>query len=503
MIKQRKAKRSERGIFIQDKELLNTVFQPGTHFKYIIDINQKKVIILPSDKGNTVSKRRYQEKQKPVIDIRKKEALSAFQGCEYLQVSIFKDEITVEGFEKEESCVDIQNISKESKEAKKVVSIEQILQVRKKVEFVCSKKQLQQVSNGIAQQINIFDFIDDTTVQNASVFSLEAFKQLDIPLQIVSLFSGSGVFDLGFKNEGFDIIFAIEKDEDAVKTYRHNLGEHVVCHDITTYPKKDIPNVPIIIGGPPCQGFSNSNRKTNYLDNPNNKYIKNFIDIVKSNHGCQVFVLENVPQILTAGDGAFKNEILEELSEFDISYGVLNSAHFENAQIRHRAIFIGSRIGKIELPVSQIKENLFKTVRQAFHGLHDNVPNQNDYSKPKEITLERMKHVPEGGNIFDIPEKIRPKGKHSNMYKRLSWDEPSVTIPNPRKAVITHPSKNRILTIRECARLLGLPDSFTFKGTLAKMQQQVANAVPVELGKAIARKVKQAIYSFRNKHALI
>ncbi|MGR9635297.1 hypothetical protein ACU82A_30405 [Bacillus cereus] len=80
MIKQRKAKRSERGIFLQDKELLNTVFQPGTHFKYIIDINQKKVIILPSDKGNTVSKRRYQEKQKPVIDIRKKGSFISFSG---------------------------------------------------------------------------------------------------------------------------------------------------------------------------------------------------------------------------------------------------------------------------------------------------------------------------------------------------------------------------------------------------------------------------------------
>ncbi|WP_255255215.1 DNA cytosine methyltransferase [Bacillus pseudomycoides] len=114
-----------------------------------------------------------------------------------------------------------------------------------------------------------------------------------------------------------------------------------------------------------------------------------------------------------------------------------------------------------------------------------------------------MNYVPEGGNIFDIPEEIRPKGKHSNMYKRLSWDEPAITIPNPRKVVITHPSKNRILTIRECARLLGLPDSFTFKGKLANMQQQVANAVPIQLGKSIAKNIKEAITAFKHKVALV
>ncbi|EOP32287.1 DNA cytosine methyltransferase [Bacillus cereus] len=503
MIKQRKAKRSQRGIFIQDKELLNTVFQPGTHFKYVIDVKQKKVVILPSDKGNTVSKRKYEEKQKPVIDIRKKEVLSAFQDCEYLQVSIYKDEIRVEGFEQEEQYSCSQKKNKEVKTLNKVVSIEQILKVRKKIDIVCSKKQLQEVSNGIPGQIDIFDFIDDIAVQNASVFSLESFKQLDIPLQIVSLFSGSGVFDFGFQNEGFDIVFAIEKDEDAVKTYRQNLGGHITCHDITTYPKENIPNAPIIIGGPPCQGFSNANRKTNFLDNPNNKLLKNFIDIVKNTKNCQLFILENVPQLLTVGNGAFKNEILKQLSDFDISYGVLNSAHFGNAQIRNRSIFIGSKIGHIDLPVPTYEENWFKTVRQAFKGLHDNIPNQKDFSKPKLETIERMKHVPEGGNIFDIPKEIRPKGVHSNMYKRLAWDEPSITIANPRKAVITHPFKDRILSIRECARLLGLPDSFTFKGKLASMQQQVANAVPVELGKAIARRVKQAIYSFRSKHALV
>lgn len=504
MIKQRYAKKSQRGIFLQDSELMNTVFKPGTHFRYVIDVNHRKVVILPAQEGNTVSKRKFQDKHKSVIDIRKKEALSAFKGCDYLQVSIYKDEIRIEGFE--EKLVSSQSEGKlvcEKQKTNKVVDIEQILQVRKKVEIVCSRRELQQVSNGLPTQTSIFDFIEDTTSQTATVSSLEAFKNAHIPLQVVSLFSGAGVFDWAFQEEGFDIIFALEKDEDAVKTYSENLGNHIVCSDIENFPIKKIPQAPIIIGGPPCQGFSNANRKTNFLENPKNKLVNNFIEIVRANSNCQVFVLENVPQMLTAGEGQYKDEILEKLADFDISYGVLNSADYGNAQNRHRSIIIGSKLGKIELPKAIYTEQEYCTVRKVFQGIHDNIPNQNDYSKPKGITLERMKYVPEGGNIFDIPEEIRPNGKHSNMYKRLSWDEPAITIPNPRKAVITHPSKNRILTIRECARLLGLPDSFTFKGKLASMQQQVANAVPIQLGKSIAKNIKEAITVFKHKVALL
>ncbi|HDX9655269.1 TPA: DNA cytosine methyltransferase [Bacillus wiedmannii] len=504
MIKQRFAKKSQRGIFLQDKELMKTVFKPGTHFQYVIDVNHRKVVILPAQEGNTVSKRKFQDKQKSVIDIRKKEALSAFEGCDYLQVSIYKDEIRIEGFEENlVSCGSEDKLTRIQQKSKKVIDIEQILQVKKKVEIVCSKRELQQVSNGLFTQTNIFDFIEDTTSQTASISSLEAFKNAHIPLQVVSLFSGAGVLDWAFREEGFDIVFALEIDEDAVKTYRENLGNHIVCSDIEKYPIGKIPHAPIMIAGPPCQGLTNENRKTNYLENPKNKGIKDFIERIQANPNCQVFVIENVPQMLTAGEGHFKDEILEKLSDFDISYGVLNAVDFGSAQHRLRSVVIGSKIGKIELPKVIYSEQEYRTVREAFQGLHDNIPNQNDYSKPKEITLERMKHVPEGGNIFDIPEEIRPKGKHSNMYKRLSWDKPSITIPNPRKAVITHPSKNRILSIRECARLLGLPDSFIFKGKRPNMQQQVGNAVTVELFRAVANKIKRGITAFKQQVALV
>lgn len=223
-------------------------------------------------------------------------------------------------------------------------------------------------------------------------------------------------------------------------------------------------------------------------------------------HSTVLFILENVPQILTAGGGKFYKEIAEQLSDYDISKGVISSAQYGDPQDRKRAFIIGSRLGHtIELPKTFLKAPFFKTVREAFQGLHSLLPNQKDVSKPKAITLERIKHVKPGGNVFDIPEEIRPKGQHSDMYKRIEWDMPAVTIVNPRKAMLLHPEEDRILSIREACRLFSLPDNFVFKGALSSMQESIANGIPLKLGKAIATKVKDAVLKFnlRNREAFI
>ncbi|WP_414858882.1 DNA cytosine methyltransferase [Paenibacillus sp. Soil787] len=142
-----------------------------------------------------------------------------------------------------------------------------------------------------------------------------------------------------------------------------------------------------------CQGFSNSNRYTNFLDNPNNFLVKHYIESIKANENCKIFCLENVPRILTAGNGQFKDEIYEALSDFEITSGVLCAADFGSAQMRDRAIIIGSKLGKIDLPKSVLQPHEYRTVRQSFEGLHNDVPNQLDVSKSKEETLEKMKYV--------------------------------------------------------------------------------------------------------------
>ncbi|QAT68077.1 DNA cytosine methyltransferase (plasmid) [Bacillus glycinifermentans] len=512
LIKKRKAKKSNRGIYLQDSQLNETEFKAGTHFKYIIDTKQKQIVILPSDKkGNTVSKRIYKDSVKPVIDIRKKEALRLFSDADYLEIEIHNDEIIVKGAienQKDTFGAKLKNLIPFRK--KKVLNYKKKL--KHKIELRLSKQELNKAVGSEFQQLTIFDVLQDSTniatdtISNTSHFR-KAINNLNVPFQIISLFSGAGVMDQGFIEAGFDIKFALEKDADAVKTYAYNIGQHIEHGDIKTFDFKQFEAIgaPIMVGGPPCQGFSSANRHTNYLDNPNNELIKYYIKAIKANPHCKVFVLENVEEILTAGNGKFKNEILRELSDFEITTGVINSADMGSAQVRRRAIFIGSKIGRIELPTPLIQPGEYKTVREAFKGLNDGIPNQLDITKAKPETIEKMKHVPQGGNWTSIPDHLKTdkmkSGKtHSLIYRRLEYDKPSITITNVRKSNILHPTENRTLSIRECARLFGLKDTFVFKGKLSSMQQQIANAVPVELAKSVASVIRTAIQKFNQRH---
>ncbi|MCY8738158.1 DNA (cytosine-5-)-methyltransferase, partial [Bacillus haynesii] len=515
LIKKRKAKKSNRGIYLQDSQLNETEFKAGTYFKYIINIKQRQVIILPSDrKGNTVSKRIQKESVKPVIDIRKKEALRIFGDADHLEIEIYNDEIIVKGA-KEDQEDDLATKFKNLIPFKKKKVLHHKKKLNHKIELRLTKQELNKAVGSEFQQLTIFDVLHDSintmsdTITGSPFMkdSKKAINNLNVPFQIISLLSGAGVMDQGFIEAGFDIKLALEKDADAVKTYAFNIGHHIEQADIKKYDFKQFESIgaPIMIGGPPCQGFSKSNRHTNYLDNPNNELIKFYIKAIKANPHCKVFVLENVEEILTAGNCQFKNEILRELSDFEITTGVINSADMGSAQVRRRAIFIGSKIGRIDLPIPIVQPDKYKTVRKAFDSLNNATPNQLDITKARPETVEKMKYVPQGGNWTSIPDHLKTdkmkSGKtHSSIYRRLEYDKPSITITNVRKSNILHPTENRTLSIRECARLFGLKDSFIFKGKLSSMQQQIANAVPVELAKSVANVIRTAIQKFNQRH---
>lgn len=143
---------------------------------------------------------------------------------------------------------------------------------------------------------------------------------------------------------------------------------------------------------------------------------------------------------------------------------------------------IDSKIGRIDLPQPTVAPEQYRTVRQAFAGLHDGVPNQTDVSRSKPETVARMRLIPPGGNWRNLTPELQPPGDaHSDILRRLEWDRPSITIVNPRKSMLIHPEEDRILSVRECARLFDVPDDFVFHGSLASRQQQIANAVPVAL----------------------
>ena len=514
MIKTRKAKVSKRGLYIQDQELKNTQFKIGENFKYIIDNQNKKIVIVPTDEAtkNTVSKRETKTGLKPVIDLRNKEVLSLINEADYLQVEIDEDEIVVTGYEEKASNVlsKVSNtIKKVVSKTKKVVDITSLLNVKKTFDVRLSKDQLDKAVGDAYEQLTIFDVIEQTnefTSQSVN-YVKKAISKLHIPLRAISLFSGAGVMDKGFSLEDYDIVFALEKDPDAVLTYKANHDNEIYNGDIKLFDKSLFAkmNAPIMFGGSPCKGFSKANQRKGkkFLDNPDNLLVREYIKSVKANPHCQVFIMENVPQLLTCSDGQFKEEIEQELSDFEITSGVLNSKDFGDPQDRKRAILIGSKIGRIELPQPTHAKEDYKTVREAFEGLTDEIPNQKDYSQPRASTIERMKHIKQGENWRVLPSHLMNKGMlkgntHSSVYRRLHLDKVSQTIVNIRKSLISHPLENRILSIRECARLFSLPDNFIFKGPIQSMQQQICNAVTVKMIQAVANKVKKAISNHNN-----
>ncbi|WP_416656078.1 DNA cytosine methyltransferase [Bacillus amyloliquefaciens] len=491
LLKKRKAKISARGVYLQDQQLSDTQFAPGAKFKYIIDPKKNQLLIVPSNKeGNTVSKRSIKTGVKPVIDIRKREVLSLFTGLDFLEIEIYEDKIKVTGLKNAGSNI-------------VPLSVKQ-----KRAEITFSR-------NSLNQAVGEAFPISKTTSKFLSNI-IKNPEEKGTLLKTISLFSGAGILDQGFIESGFNIVLALEKDQDAVTTYRYNHGDHVVQCDIKLFDYSLFKKykAPVMIGGAPCQGFSLENKHAkdksrNILEDPNNELINYYINAVKANPYCKVFVLENVPQILTAGNGVFKDAIYNALSDFEITSGIINAADMGDPQMRKRAIFIGSKIGKIPLPNKERDADSYTTVRDAFAGITENLPNQKDVSKPRQETVEKMKHVPPGGNWRNIPDHLKTakmlskNGVHSSIFRRLEWDKPSVTITNVRKTLMTHPVLNRTLTVRECARLFSLPDTFKFFGKLGSIQQQLANAVPVKLARSVANAVKNRFKEFHTNQKLV
>lgn len=302
--------------------------------------------------------------------------------------------------------------------------------------------------------------------------------------------------DLGFVRQGFEIVWANDFNEAACSTYRENLGDHIVCGDITQIKSEDILDCDVVIGGSPCQGFSVANRHTGFLDNPKNFLVREYIRVVKDKQP-KIFVLENVPQLITAGDGQFLNEIKTELKEYEISVKVLNAADYGVPQKRKRCIIIGSKLGLIKHPEPTHKK--YKTIKEAFENIHNGIPNQLDITKSSKEVIRRFAEVPQGGNWSNIKE-FEGKYKHSILYRRLSLDETSPTFPHAGKNLIIHPTEDRIISIREGARILSFPDDFVFKGGISEMHQQIANAVPPLMAEAIAKEIKIHIEMHENKN---
>lgn len=325
----------------------------------------------------------------------------------------------------------------------------------------------------------------------------------------IDLFSGSGGFSLGFDWAGFENIFSVEYDAEICETYRHNFPNHNLLEcDITKLTDEKIlelvagKKVDVVIGGPPCQGFSMAgNIGRRFADDPRNMLFKEFVRVVALTKP-ECFVMENVARLYTRLNGATREEIkccFEELG-YKVEARVVCASDYGVAQNRNRVLFIGKKTDDILYPIS-FPEKLDTpppTIKDAIDrfpplqsGESSDIPNH-EAMEHSEQMLKKMSYVKDGGTREDIPEEIRPAKGDIRKYIRYDSTKPSICITGDMRKVF-HYSQNRALTVRELAAVQSYPDSFVFLGSKIKQQQMVGNSVPPVLGKAIAEAVKQML----------
>lgn len=329
---------------------------------------------------------------------------------------------------------------------------------------------------------------------------------------VIDLFSGAGGMTAGFKAAGFRPIFAVEVDPDAAATYRANFGDHVVVKPIQEVPVNCFPKADVVIGGPPCQGFSRLGRMNGQRTNAAlNDLWREYTRILKTVRPA-IFVLENVPQLLKSAEYARLKSHAEELG-YQVIEGVLNAAEFGVPQKRRRAIVIGSRIGAPRLPKATsetvtVGEAIGRLPRPQGDGatltrgrLHAGL-DLHFNRKPHAISLKRYRLIPPGGNRFDLMKSApdltprcwldKPSGS-TDVFGRLRADEPALTIRTeffkPEKGRYLHPSQHRPITHLEAALLQSFPEDFEWSGSKIAVARQIGNAVPPALAEAIAAEV--------------
>lgn len=343
------------------------------------------------------------------------------------------------------------------------------------------------------------------------------------------IFSGAGGLSLGAQWAGIDVRTAIEINPSAAKTYKRNHPTaNVIQGDIQEIDAKNFVSkeepVFIIMGGPPCQGFSMSNTMSRNMDNPKNLLFREFVRFVRDIKP-EWFLFENVWGFTKMEQGHIEDMIqcLFESLGYKVKHAVLWAHEYGVPQKRNRFFMVGNRSGiDFEFPEPNTKHIV--TVKEAIDDLPplkngemresaqytktyaqatkyerkmrkgSKEAKQNFVSRNNDLVIQRYHYIGQGQNWRAIPDFLMQnyadKGRcHSGIYKRLKEDEPSVVISNYRKSMLIHPTEDRGISVREAARLQSFPDTFIFDGPISHIQQQIGNAVPPLLAKAVFDKI--------------
>lgn len=355
---------------------------------------------------------------------------------------------------------------------------------------------------------------------------------------LIDLFCGCGGLSEGFEDAGFEIICGNDVDYNMIESFKLNHPTaKAIAGDIRKISSEELLNkkkkeeIDLVIGGPPCQGFSTvGNRKEN---DPRNRLFYEFVRVVKEIKP-KMFVMENVPGILTMQNGEVKRIIKEEFEKlgYTINIDVLKAEEFGVPQKRRRVFFVGNLFGKdFDFPTPKFdgKNKPFRTVWEAIGdlptidagGSNSSYVNEantefqtflrngqvvlcdHNSSNHSDLVMKRIQNIKQGQNHSDLPKSLQLSSGYPNIYGRLISDKPADTITGNCGCVsapgrFIHPTKHRVITVREAARLQSFRDNKKFCGSQNSKYKQVGNAVPPLLAKAMALSIKSFIEKNQN-----
>lgn len=309
-------------------------------------------------------------------------------------------------------------------------------------------------------------------------------------MRVVSLFSGAGGLDLGLIQAGHEIIWANDIFEDAAATYRLNIGDHMDTRSICDIPSDEIPDGDVVVGGFPCQGFSVANWARTISD-PRNQMFTQMVRVVREKKP-RYFVAENVKGLASLGKGEVLLHVLTEFENcgYRVRYKVVNAADYGAPQMRMRLIILGIRKdldGDLLFPPKPTHANPqiaaesglmpWLTVGKAL--AHFPEPEAGKHIHNHECSKYKLRFNGHLGHRFIVPEKPAP------TVTARGDDRGGVV-------VLHHPGNHRRMTARELAAVQSFPDDFKFVGTKTSAYRQIANAVPVALGRAIGMMLNSA-----------
>lgn len=362
-------------------------------------------------------------------------------------------------------------------------------------------------------------------------------------MNVIDLFSGCGGLSLGFIKSGYTIKKAVEFDANIAKTYMKNHPEvDMIVDDIRNIDQSGIfkkGDADVIIGGPPCQGFSMAGARIRegFIDDPRNYLFKHYFNVVKTVKP-KAFIMENVKGIMTMQNGSIFEEILRNFSSpemldgepYHLYHRVVRALDFGIPQKRERMIIIGTTKDNVNFDEvwDKTKEDLIRefptyfdrvTVEEAIgnltlttdNGEVENPKPRNEYqhylacdtekltnhtrTKHSKLAVDRMSRIANGENFTSLEETI--KSVHSGAYGRLCWDEPAPTITTrfdtPAGGRFIHPVEDRTLSPREAARIQSFPDDFIFYGNKTSICKQIGNAVPPKISYFLARFIQNIL----------